>query len=59
MSNVDTCMSSILPQYEEKFLLKYVEEDRSNLLLCKDEEFGKKLKEYQEYTSHNPLEDYV
>lgn len=52
-------MSNTIPEYEEKFLLKYVEDDRSNLLLCKDDEFGNKLKEYQEYVAHNPLEDYV
>ena len=52
-------MGHIIPQYEDKFLIEYVEGDRENLLLNKDDSFSKQLKEYQYYTTHNPLEDYV
>lgn len=52
------CMASSLPDYEEKFLLKYVENDRSKLFLNNGEEFANKLKEYQAYTADNALEDY-
>lgn len=51
-------MGNSLPDYEEKFLIKYVENDRSKLFLNNGEEFATKLKEYQEYTSDNALEDY-
>jgi hypothetical protein len=36
-----------------------VEEDRSNLLITKDDKFFEKLQEYKEVCEHNPLEDYV
>ena len=40
-------MGHIIPQYEDKFLIEYVEGDRENLLLNKDDSFSKQLKEYQ------------
>lgn len=40
-------MHQVLPDYEEAVLLKYVEEDRSKLLLKETEQFDHKLKEYE------------
>lgn len=51
-------MGNTLPDYEEKFLLKYVENDRSKLFLSNGDEFSNKLKQYQGYTADNALEDY-
>jgi hypothetical protein len=51
-------MGNTLPDYEEKFLLKYVENDRSKLFLSNGDEFSSKLKQYQGYTADNALEDY-
>lgn len=58
MSYLDICMAQSLPAYEEKFLLKYVESDRSKLFLNNGDQFANKLKEYTLYTADNVLEDY-
>lgn len=55
----DSCMHTILPEYEDKVLLKYVEDDSSKLLLNESRQFDEKLREYQEFTTNNVLEEYI
>ena len=59
LNNPDSVFGKVLLGFEDKFLLNYVEQDRSKLLLRSNDQFEHKLAEFREYSKNNIIEEYM
>lgn len=53
------CMNVVLPEYEEKYLIKHVGDDRSKLVLRSRPEFANDVTNFKQNAAANLFEEYL